>query len=294
MKLKACYWVPALALLTAAPAWANYSWGKIMVFRPGIQLGIVVLVLLTETLVVRVVVQMPWKTTALAVIAANAVSGGLGYVFLFGDVHFTNPISLLYMAIPSTVIEFLVVNAIVRNASARPSHCAEWTFIGVLAANLLSALVTFGYLYANYGGRQQPILWSDGVRMRCLGSNFRLGSQGYEAELQALCVHNEYVAASLRRVLEHAQPEPFDVAPPWLPWAQMRLAPRYESALPQRLDPQGRGRPMIWTGAPYFVGQRGVLFSDGHFETVSESHFKQLGVRPSPPEVTIPPPRSTR
>lgn len=291
MKLKACYWIPALALLAAAPAWANYSWGQMGQFRPGIQFGIVVLVLLTEVLVIRPMTRMSWSVTIAAVVSANAISGFAGY-FLLGFVPLTDLMPLLALAIPSTIIEFLIVGAVARQWSARKAQRGEWAFIGVLVANVLSALVTFGYLYANYGGREQPILWRSGTCMMLTAKDLRQGTPRYDQDLVGWSRTNGIGAMFLRSVVKTGTPESLDVAPPWLPWAVMRPAPLYQSALQQRLDPPGQGRPMVWTGAPYFAGRRGVIFTDGRYELMPESSFRQLNARPAPPQITIPPLRT--
>lgn len=289
MKLKACYWVPALALLSAAPAWANSSWGQMGQFRPGIQLGIVVLVLLTETIIVGSMTRMSWLGSGVAVAVANGLSYIIGLPLMTGPVmKMTSLPVLLWMAIPSTILEFLVVNAVARHWSARKAQRGEWAFIGVLVANLLSALVTFGYLYANYRGETQPILWREVSHMQYVAGELQGGIPKYGDDLGAVCKQYITAAGLLRAASRPAQLTAFDLAPPWLPWAQMRLAPYYESALPRRLDPPGRGHPIVWSGARYLAGKRGVIFSDGRFELMTERAFRQLGATPAPPQITIP------
>jgi len=288
MKLKAHYWVPGLALLAAVPAWANYSWGQIGQFRPGIQLGIVVLVLVAEVLVVKPLLQMNWRMTALAVVLANAVSAFLGSVLIAGMADFTNMRHLLALTIPSTIVEFIVIGAFAQAYSGRDHQRAHWTFVAAFAANLLSALVTFGYLYADYRGGEQPIPFREAGRMQYLGKVLATGFEDHGGSIAAICADNKTSAGFLAGFTTPGQSRLFDVAPPWLPWAQLRLAPCYESAIPARLEPPGRGRPMVWTGAPCFAGKRGVIFSDGRFEMVAEKAFRQLGASPAPPQVTIP------
>ena len=109
-------------------------------------------------------------------------------------------------------------------------------------------------------------------------------------ELRRLCERGSISTFFLKRVVESTHPVPLDVAPAWLPWAQMRMVREYESALPKRLDAEGQGRPMVWTGGPYLGGRRGVIFTDGRFELMGEREFRSLGAMPRAPEVTIPPP----
>lgn len=284
MKLKACYWVPTVALLAAAPAWANYSWGQIGQFRPGIQLGIAVLVLVTEVLVIKPLVRMSWGVTTAAVVGANLLSAILGFFFVY-DINFTHVGELVAAAIPTTVIEFMVVASVAEKHSGRPRYRAHWAFVAVFAANLLSALVTFGYLYANYRGHEQPLSRVERARM---------GSAAHQIAEACRSGHEAGTLELLPRLISMRKlPAPIDLAPSWLPWARMRLTPRYESAIPKRLDPPGKGRPMVWTGAPYLAGERGVIFTDGRFEMMSERAFRQLGAVPSPPQITLPPLGST-
>ncbi|MEN6301258.1 MAG: hypothetical protein ABFD96_00955 [Armatimonadia bacterium] len=283
------YWVTLLALAASAPVWANYSWGQMGQFRPGIQLGIVVLVLLVEMLLIRPMTRMTWRATAAAVAGANALSGLFGLLFILGMVHFTRPAELMVLAIPSALIEFIVVGLAAREWSPRPGQRVEWAFIGVLVANLLSAMVTFGYVQANYHGRPQPFLRGrEGIEMEIVARQVA-EAQAEGAELRTLCERGSISAFFLKRVVESTHPVPLDVAPAWLPWAQMRMVRKYESALPKRLDPEGQGRPMVWTGAPYFAGKRGVVFTDGRFELMGERAFRKLRAVAKAPEVTIPP-----
>lgn len=293
MKVKACYWVPGLALLTAAPAWANYSWGQMGQFRPGIQLGIVVLVLVTEVLVIKPLLRMNWPISALAVVLANAASALVGSILLGGQPGFADLRLLLVFAIPSTVIEFAIVGQFAAGHSSLDDyrHRGHWTFIAVLAANLLSALVSFGYIHANYRGHAQPLPRVERGRMRSaahqIAEAYGSGREAGTLELVPRLVH-------LTKPSGPIDVAPIDVAPPWLPWAVMRPALRYESALPRRLDPPGNGRPMVWTGAPYLNGLRGVIFTDGRYEEMSEGDFRKLGAVPAPPKLAIPPPEPSR
>lgn len=283
------YCAVALAATLAVPVWANYSWGQMGQFRPGIQLGIVMLVLLAEVLVVRGITRMTWGVTAAAVAGGNLLSWGVGTVLVLG-VNSADPLALLGFAFPSTLLEAMIVGEVARRRSSLERHRAEWAVAAVLVANLFSAMVTYSYVWANYRGNSQPLSRIEASRMSSVAHTIRQGVQGGDTDLRAACERNGMAAALLGRAGSNAANVLRDVAPAWLPWAQMRMVREYESALPKCLDAEGQGRPMVWTGAPYFAGKRGVIFTDGRFELLGEREFSRLGAVPRAPEVTIPPP----
>ena len=45
---------------------------------------------------------------------------------------------------------------------------------------------------------------------------------------------------------------------------------------------EGQGKPMIWTGGPYLRGQRGVVFTDGSYQSMSEREFRELNAVAQP------------
>jgi hypothetical protein len=288
MKLSARsrYCLPIAALLAAAPAWANFSWGQLGQFRPGIQLSIVLLVLLAEIAVIKPMMQMSWAVTAAAVTGANLVTGVMGS-YLIHSIKFTHLDQLAILVIPSTIIEFLIINNIARQWSPRQGQRGEWAFIGVLAANLLSALVTYGYVYVNYGSEDHPLAVREGTYMSYVGDVLSRNRLEGDLEVPVAMRETPMVAHLARMATRSGAQRPFDVASRWLPWAVMRPAQQFESAIAERLDTPERARAMIWTGAPYFAAKRGVIFSDGSYRLVSEREFRQLNAVPAPPPESV-------
>ena len=264
-----------LAALLTSPAWANYSWGQMGMFRPGIQLALVLLALITEIVVIRLITGMSWGWSAIATATANAVSGFLGMVLTAGQANLTEPAQLFVLIIPSLIIEAPIIVSFAASHSPRlqPRH---WAFIAAIPANVLSAGLCFGYLWLNYRGEEQPIAWDEGANMRLRGS--MPGGSVLGNPDEGLRPNHIF-----RRLSVSQNEISLDVAPPWLPWAQFRPMRRYESGhIPKALAPEGQGAPMVWTGGRYLQGRRGVLFSDGSLKYLTESEFRTLNAVPQP------------
>ncbi|MHB8997317.1 MAG: hypothetical protein ACYC63_18900 [Armatimonadota bacterium] len=118
--------MPIAALLAAAPAWANFSWGQLGQFRPGIQMGMVVLVILAEIAIIKPMTQMTWGVAAAAVVGANIVTGVMGRFLIYDSFKFTRLDHLAILVIPGTIIEFVVINEAARAWSRRQAQRSEW------------------------------------------------------------------------------------------------------------------------------------------------------------------------
>lgn len=268
-----------LAALLTSTAWANYSWGQMGMFRPGIQLALVLLALITEIVVIRLITGMSWGWSAIATATANAVSGFLGLVLTAGQAKLTEPAQLFVLIIPSLIIEAPIIISFAASHSPRlqPRH---WAFIAAIPANVLSAGMCFGYLWLNYRGEEQPIIGREGWAMYISASTLR---ERYEGSIIGDAQLGFRPSHIFRRLSESQDEVSVDVAPPWLPWAQFRPVRRYESGhIPKTLAPEGQGAPMVWTGGRYLQGRRGVLFSDGSLKYLTESEFRTLNAVPQP------------
>lgn len=277
MKLPRPFGALLLAVLLTSPAWANYGWGQMGMFRPGIQLSIVLLALITEITIIRLITRMSWGWAAIATVTANAVSGLLGSVFV-GQARLTEP-ELFVLIIPSLIIEAPIIISFAASQSPRlqPRH---WAFIAAIPANVLSAGVCFGYLWLNYRGEEQPIIGREGWAMHLAASTLR---ERYWGSIIGDPEEGLRPRHIFRRLGDAQDEVSLDVAPPWLPWAQFRPARLYESGhIPRTLAPKGQGAPMVWTGGPYLQGRRGVLFSDGEVEFMTEREFRKLDAMPQP------------
>jgi len=251
-------------------------------FRPGIQLGMVVLVLAVEIVVIRLMTQMSWATAAIAAASANLVSGFFGRA-LGSDVRLTEPAQLFPLIIPSTIIEALVVVPFARRRSRRPGQRGYWAFIGVLVANILSASVCVGYLWLNYRSEPQPVLGREGWAMLGSAGALRRAARDHEGSVPDAIAESRAAASLFLLATRQNGPRLLDVAPLWLPWSQRRWLAFYETGeIPEKLAAEGQGKPMIWTGAVYLNGRRVVVFSDGSSKLVTESEFHNLNAVPRP------------
>ncbi|MCE5240626.1 hypothetical protein LLH23_19370 [bacterium] len=276
-------WFVAALVFFSTPVWANYSWGQMGQFRPGIQAAIVVLVLAVEWLVIWLMTRMSWLAALITTVGANALSGLIGYAVV-GAMQLTDPQQLFVLVIPSVIIETSVVLPCARSSSERPSHRAHWAFIAVIVANVLSAAVSFGFLQLNYGSEPQPIFGREGWMLAGGAYFLRSTAPKHGGSIRSAVTDTSSTPMMFRAAVGSRGKALLDVAPPWLPWSRRAwVAPYQVGGVPDRLAPDGQGQPMLWTGGPYLQGRRGVVFTDGSFRLMSEREFCKLGAVPHPP-----------
>ena len=284
-------WIGVLALLATSPAWANYSWGAFTLFRPGVQLGIVLLTLVSETVVFAWLAAVPWLTSAIAVAGANLLSGLMGMVFL--EPNLVRP-QLLIAAVPiSCLLEAIVLVPTAEAHRKRayglwpPPHApASHPWFAVLVANVVSFALALGYVAVLFHGHQMPlVVHGREPHMRSHAHVIATIAQRDDRGLR-LAMADGKGPVYIFRDCARTEAVTVDIAPAWAPWAQLRTVRRYEvGEVPDVLDPpESGGRPMIWTGAPWVNGRRAVIFTDGSFRIMSEREFRKLGAvaRPLP------------
>ena len=275
----------ALALLASSPAWANYSWGAFTIFRPGVQLGIVLLTLISETVVFAWLARVPWLTSAVAVVGANLLSGAVGMVLL--EPNYLNLPLLAIAFVVSCLFEAIVLIPVAEGHRWRWSdgRCG-YPWGALFAANLVSLLLSVGYVQVLYRGHSMPLVVQSGEpRVRSYAHEIELVAKRPDRSLRVVLLAGKGPAYALRACYRRGRPSVVDVAPAWAPWAQLRTLPLYEiGAVPEVLDAPGSGgRPFIWTGGPWVNGRRAVIFTDGSFQVMSERQFRKLGAVPQPP-----------
>lgn len=285
MGLSRLRWVSfvGFAMVLAAPAWANYSWGAFTLFRPGVQLALVLLTLASETLVFRWLARVPWLTSALAVTGANLLSGLAGLVFMEPN-YLEVPLLAIAFAV-SCFLEAIVLIPVAESHRWRPlDGPSSHPWAALIVANLVSVLLCAGYVEVAFHGNRMPlIVRGRPLDMRSFAHEIESAAQHPDHSLR-LAVESRSGPAHVFRQCASTAAVTVDIAPAWAPWAQLRTGPRYGiGEVPELLDPPGSGgRPLIWTGAPWVDGRRGVVFTDGNFRVMSEREFRQLHAVPRP------------
>jgi hypothetical protein len=289
IRSRRCIWLGVLALLATSPAWANASWGHFSGLRPGIQVGVVVLTLGVETLVFVLATGLPWLRTAYAVILANVLSGIIGLVFLEAFFH---PVFVPFMVGLTCLIEAPILvggaNRYLRRTRGlfpRPGERRRRPWLGLIAANVLSATLAMAYVFTLVP--TQDLRGPRGARgadvLAAVAKDLPQVAHREDRSLRSALAEGTLPPYPLRRLVSRWEAV-FDVAPKWAPWSQLRRLPAYEvGEVPEILDIAGTGRPLAWTGGPYLHGRRGIIFADGSYRTMSEREFRTLNAIPQPP-----------